>query len=59
MSAAGASVVERHPCADWGPQRQTYIVSLEARDSSDAIRRVKEALDGEGSYVEFSSDSRV
>jgi hypothetical protein len=58
LSAAGVSVLERRPCADWGPQRQTYHVSLNARDVPDAIRRVEEALRGEGTYIDFSADSR-
>ena len=59
LSAAGVSVLERHPCAEWGPQRQTYLVSLEARDPADAIRRVEEALEGQGAYAEFSAELRV
>jgi hypothetical protein len=51
------SVTERHPCAEWGPQRQTYLVSLEARDPWDAIKRMEEALQGKGTYTEFSAET--
>jgi hypothetical protein len=57
LSAAGVSVTERHPCAEWGPQRQTYLVSLEARDPWDAIKRMEEALQGKGTYTEFSAET--
>jgi hypothetical protein len=58
LSAAGVSVLERRPCDDWGPQRQIYLVSLDARNAADAIRRVEEALRGEGTYADFSADAR-
>jgi hypothetical protein len=48
-------VVERHPCAEWGPQLQQYVVSIEARDGADAIRRIETALQNQGSYNDFSA----
>jgi hypothetical protein len=55
LSASGASVVERHPCAEWGPQLQKYVVSIHARDGADAIRRIEMALENQGSYNDFSA----
>jgi hypothetical protein len=54
LSAAGVSVIERHPSGEWGPQLQQYLVSVEARDGADAIRRVDVALQDQGSYARFS-----
>jgi hypothetical protein len=55
LSASGASVIERHPSAEWGPQLQRYLVSVEARDGADAIRRIEVALQNEGTYNHFST----
>ena len=55
LSASGASVIERHPSAEWGPQLQRYLVSVEARDGADAIRRIEMTLQNEGTYNHFSA----
>jgi hypothetical protein len=55
LSASGASVIERQPSAEWGPQLQRYLVSVEARDGADAIRRIEMALQNEGTYNHFST----
>ena len=55
LSASGASVIERHPSAEWGPQLQQYLVSVEARDGADAIRRIEVALLNQGNYNHFST----
>jgi hypothetical protein len=55
LSASGASVIERHPSAEWGPQLQECVVSVEARDAPDAIRRIEVALQNQGSYNHFSA----
>jgi hypothetical protein len=55
LSASGASVIERHPSAEWGPQLQQYLVSVEARDGADAIRRIEVALLNLGNYNHFSA----
>jgi hypothetical protein len=55
LSASGASVIERHPSAEWGPQLQQYLVSVEARDGADAIRRIEVALLNQGNYNHFSA----
>ena len=44
LSAAGVSVLKRHPNPRWGPQLQEYLVSVDARNENDAIRRVEAAL---------------
>jgi hypothetical protein len=56
LSAAGIFVIERHAAADWGGQVQQYLVSIEARDGEDAVRRVSAALESHGSYGWFTSD---
>jgi hypothetical protein len=58
LSAAGVSVLERHPSADLSPQPQEYLVSVQARDATDAIRRVETVLQGHGSYGHFGADRR-
>ena len=58
LSAAGVSVLKRHPSAQWGPQLQEYLVSVDARNENDAIRRVETALLGQGNYDGFSAAIR-
>ncbi|MGA6947559.1 MAG: hypothetical protein WBZ00_07365 [Solirubrobacterales bacterium] len=48
-------MIERHPSAEWGPQLQECVVSVEARDAADAIRRIEVALQNQGSYSHFSA----
>ena len=48
-------MIERHPSTDWGPQLQQYLVSVEARDGTDAIRRIEIALQNQGTYNHFSA----
>lgn len=48
-------MIERHPSAEWGPQLQECVVSVEARDAADAIRRIEVALQNQGSYNHFSA----
>jgi hypothetical protein len=52
------SVLKRHPSAQWGPQLQEYLVSVDARNENDAIRRVEAALLGQGNYDGFSAAIR-
>jgi hypothetical protein len=58
LSAAGVSVLQRHPSVQWGPQVQEYLVSVDARSESDAIRRVEAALLGQGNYGGYSAAIR-
>jgi hypothetical protein len=58
LSAAGISVLERRPSTDWGPQQQEFLVTLEARDAADAIRRVELALQRQGTYKNFFANLR-
>lgn len=59
LSAAGASVIERNASVEWGPQLQEYVVSVEARDAEDAVKRVRQALEAHGAYDRFSSNEKV
>ena len=56
LSASSISVIVRHPATDWGGQLQHFVVSVQARDGEDAVRRVREALASQGSYGWFASD---
>ena len=58
LSAAAVSVVERHPEPGWAGQRVEFIVSVDARDSEHAIRRVRGALVTHGSYSGFGAERR-
>jgi hypothetical protein len=58
LSAAGVSVIERHARPEWRGQLQEFLVSVEARDSGDAVRRVREALEDHGAYESFSPEPR-
>ena len=58
LSAAAVSVVERHPEPGWAGQRVHFIVLVDARDSDDAVRRVRGALGSHGSYSGFGAERR-
>ena len=59
LSAVGALVVERNASVDWGPQLQEYLVSVQARNAEDAVRRVRQALEAHGTYDRFSSNEKA
>jgi hypothetical protein len=54
LSAAGITVVERSRSTAWGEQLQHYLVTVDARNSEDAVRRVRAAIERQGSYSAFS-----
>jgi hypothetical protein len=56
LLAAGISVMERRPAADWGGQLQEYLVTVDARDSDDAIARVRAVVARHGPYHAFSAN---
>jgi hypothetical protein len=56
LSAAGITVVERRPSTTWGEQLQHYLVTVDARNSEDAVRRVRAAVERHGRYSAFASD---
>jgi hypothetical protein len=56
LSAAGITVVERRPSTTWGEQLQHYLVTVDARNSEDAVRKVRAAVQRHGRYSAFASD---
>jgi hypothetical protein len=54
LSAAGITVIERHRSTAWGEQRQHYLVTVDARNSEDAVGRVRAAVERYGRYSAFS-----
>jgi hypothetical protein len=57
LSAASISVIGRQPAADWGGQLQHYVVSVQARDSEDAVVRVRGAVGLHGAYSGFAPEA--
>ena len=57
LSASRVTVIKREATGQWGPQLQTYLVSVGARDLEDAIRRVREALTAYGNYQGFAANA--
>jgi hypothetical protein len=56
LSLAAVSVIEREPAPSWAGQLLRYVVSVDARDPNDAVRRLHKALDGHGSFDGFAAE---
>lgn len=56
LSAAGITVVKRSRSTAWGEQLQHYLVTVDARNGEDAVRRVRTAVEKRGSYSAFASE---
>jgi hypothetical protein len=55
LAAAKITIIDRHRAAGWGGQVQVYLVSLGARDSKDAITRIRAVLEAGGPFAAFSA----
>lgn len=55
LSAAEASMTERHHKGDWGNQVLEYVVVVPARSDEDASRRIQQALEGHGFFTGFAA----
>ena len=58
LSAAQITMIDRRRAVGWDGQIQAYIVSVDARDDEDAVRRVRVVLGGKGSFAAFTSEER-
>ena len=47
-------MIDRRRAPGWDGQLQKYLVSVEARDGEDAVRRVLAVLDPHGSFSAFA-----
>jgi hypothetical protein len=54
LSAAQITMIDRRRAPGWDGQLQKYLVSVEARDGEDAVRRVLAVLEPHGSFSAFA-----
>jgi hypothetical protein len=50
LSTAGISMIDRNVPAGWGGQIVEYLVAVDARDTDDAVARVREVVSEDGFY---------
>jgi len=56
LSAAGISMIDRNVPAGWGGQIVEYLVAVHARDTDDAVLRVRKVVAEHGFYDGFAPD---